>query len=66
MDTRDPGNTTSTRPPDFDKQERERSMQIVTAGSLVEAVGGVAAVVLAVLGLAGIERQTMRGMSRFI
>ncbi|MDC0740340.1 hypothetical protein [Polyangium mundeleinium] len=59
MDNRDIGNTTSTRPPEFDRQERERSMQVVTAGSLVEALGGVAAVVLAVLGLAGIARQTM-------
>ncbi|HVK67448.1 MAG TPA: hypothetical protein VM694_23340 [Polyangium sp.] len=59
MDNKDIGNTTSTRPPEFDRQERERSMQVVTAGSLVEALGGVAAVVLAVLGLAGIARQTM-------
>ncbi len=63
MDNRDIGDTTQTRPPEEGRQERERSMQIVTAGSVVEAIGGATAIVLAVLGLGGMARQTMIGIA---
>jgi hypothetical protein len=38
---------------------QRRAMRIVTAGSIVEALGGIGAVVLSILGLAGLERMTM-------
>jgi len=62
MDTKDTGETT-TRPPERGREAQERSMQVVTAGSVVEAIGGVGAVVLAILGLAGVAPQAMIGVS---
>lgn len=38
-------------------------MRVVTAGSIVEALGGIAAVVLSILGLAGLARFTMIAVS---
>jgi hypothetical protein len=57
MDNRDIGDTT-TRPPE-PRRTDERSLQVITAGAILEALGGIAAVVLAILGLAGFERMTM-------
>lgn len=38
---------------------QQRAMRVVTAGSIVEALGGIGAVVLSILGLAGLARATM-------
>jgi hypothetical protein len=53
METRDIDQSTLT-PPEPDP-DRERSMQVVTAGSIVEGIGGLTAVVLAILGLGGMR-----------
>lgn len=42
---------------------QQRAMRIVTAGSIVEALGGMSAVVLSILGLAGLARMTMVAIS---
>jgi hypothetical protein len=42
---------------------QQRAMRIVTAGSIVEALGGMSAVVLSILGLAGMARMTMIAIS---
>ena len=50
---------TSEAPAGSLPKQRERSMKIVTGGSLTEALGGCGAVVLAILGLAGALPITM-------
>ena len=42
---------------------QQRAMRVVTAGSIVEALGGIGAVVLSILGLAGLARATMIAIS---
>jgi hypothetical protein len=44
----------TTREPTAREREEERSAEVVAGGSMVEAIAGVAAVVLAILGLAGL------------
>ncbi len=57
MDNRDIDTTTRSSEPGW--QGQQRSLRIVTAGTIVEGLGGIGAVVLAILGLAGIARMTM-------
>lgn len=42
---------------------QQRAMRIITAGSIVEALGGIGAVVLSIIGLAGLARTTMIAIS---
>ena len=44
---------------DFTVQEREATMSIVAGGSFAEAIGGIGAVVLAILGLVGVMPEDM-------
>jgi hypothetical protein len=44
-------------------QQKEASLQFVAGGSLVEAIGGLGAVVLGILGLAGVNPQLMAAVS---
>ena len=58
VETRDFRDQT-TRPREGDSlamqpREEERSAEVVTGGSMIEAVGGIATVVLAIVGLAGL------------
>ncbi len=62
MDNKDVG-TPVSQAPDPGWQGQQRAMRIVTAGSIVEALGGMGAVVLSILGLAGLARTTMIGSS---
>ncbi|MBK9262620.1 MAG: hypothetical protein IPM54_22800 [Polyangiaceae bacterium] len=55
--------TSASQPPQTSWHGQQRAMRIVTAGSIVEALGGIGAVVLCVLGLAGIARETMIAIS---
>jgi len=58
MDNRDL-ETPLSPPPEPGWRGQQRAMRIVTAGSIVEALGGIGAVVLSILGLAGLARMTM-------
>lgn len=62
MDNKDI-DTSASPPPEPGWQGQQRAMRIVTAGSIVEALGGIGAVVLCILGLAGIARETMIAIS---
>jgi len=48
---------------DFTVQEREATMSIVAGGSFAEAIGGIAAVVLAILGLVGVMPEDMAAIA---
>jgi hypothetical protein len=61
MDNRDIDSTTPRTSETL--RQNERSLQVATAGSVVEAIGGIGAVVLSILGLAGMERMTMIAIS---
>jgi len=48
---------------DFTVQEREATMSIVAGGSFAEAIGGIGAVVLAILGLVGVMPEDMAAIA---
>jgi len=48
---------------DFTVQEREATMSIVAGGSFAEAIGGIEAVVLAILGLVGVMPEDMAAIA---
>jgi len=48
---------------DFTVQEREATISIVAGGSFAEAIGGIGAVVLAILGLVGVMPEDMAAIA---
>src|SRR5215470_2294115 len=55
--------TTNVEHGDFMPQEREATMSIIAGGSLAEALGGIGAVVLAILALVGVMPERMAAIA---
>jgi hypothetical protein len=62
----------ATRPAEAERQqvlqprEEERSAEVITGGSMVEAIGGIATIVLAIVGLAGIFPVYLAGVAAIV